>query len=116
MVIKVVSGLGAGGRRGGRLDLSPTNAPDDQSVLAFEHAFQLVVTVIRGVQEVLVGSCYGMDDSPADVNHGFDAGILFSRLGLDVVNHALVLDVCIESSHHISTPREGGSLQPKPEC
>ena len=98
--------LSGAGRWGRRLDLSAANPPNHQAMLRLKHTFQFIFTVIGGVKEILVGCCYRMDDGPANVNHRLDARIFFSRLCLNVIDDALMLDVRIKTGDHKPAPRD----------
>src|SRR5437016_4027877 len=100
--------LRAAGQRWRRLDLPRTNPGDHGPMLALQHALQLVVGVAGGAEEFLKGGRQSMDDGSPNVNHRLDARILLSRLSLDVIDNAPVLDVRVEACHHAWEPRHCG--------
>jgi hypothetical protein len=83
----------------GKLDFATADAGYDQAMLIFQAPPQFVVGVVGEIQKIPVGAFEFMNDSAACVDRGVDARV-FARLGLDMVHHAIVVDIGVKPHHH----------------
>jgi len=86
------------------MDFTAADAGDNLTMLVFEDFLHLLIGVFRRFGEIQVGSLVRMNDRSAHIHGGFDSPLL-SRLRLDVIDHAAVLDVSVETRHHQDMPQ-----------
>ena len=87
----------------GGANLAGTKPRNDLPMLILQQALELLLTVLRGTDKVLVGRLHRVDNSPAHVNGGFYPRLL-PRFRLNMIDDTVMLDVGIEPSHHKLAP------------